>query len=78
MPSPRTMQVRVQSGIRGKLWHRCNAHSLCAGEHVYFAKGSNYQGGFLVKDSGTKTRPIFSPPTARERRLASPIQTLQF
>jgi hypothetical protein len=35
-----------------------NAHSFCAGEHIYFAKGSNYQGGFVVKESGTEARPI--------------------
>ena len=35
-----------------------NAQAFCAGEHIYFARGSSYHGGFLVKDSGSADKPI--------------------
>ena len=35
-----------------------NAHTFCAGEHIYFARGSSYHGGFLVKNSGSLSQPI--------------------
>ncbi len=35
-----------------------NAQAFCAGEYIYFARGSSYHGGFVVKDSGSADRPI--------------------
>ena len=35
-----------------------NAHHFCAGDTVFFARGSEYRGGFVVKDSGTADSPI--------------------
>ena len=35
-----------------------NKHVFCAGEHIYFARGSGYHGGFAVKESGTSDQPI--------------------
>jgi len=33
-------------------------HSFRPGDVVYFARGSNYRGGFVVKGSGTASQPI--------------------
>lgn len=35
-----------------------NAHHFCPGDTVYFARGSEYEGGFVVRDSGEPGRPI--------------------
>ncbi len=35
-----------------------NAHPFCPGEHLFFARGSSYVGGFAIRDSGTAARPI--------------------
>lgn len=39
-----------------------NAHTFCAGEHIYFARGSSYHGGFEVRESGSPTQPITLTP----------------
>lgn len=48
-------------GSKGRPWKSLaplDAHTFCAGEHIYFARGSSYHGGFLVKESGSATQPI--------------------
>jgi len=35
-----------------------NSHTFKPGESVYFARGSSYNGGVLIKDSGTDSSPI--------------------
>ena len=35
-----------------------NTQAFCAGEHIYFARGSSYHGGFVVKNSGSANHPI--------------------
>jgi hypothetical protein len=35
-----------------------NAHAFCAGERIYFARGSSYHGGFAVQGSGSADHPI--------------------
>ncbi len=35
-----------------------NSHTFNPGDSVYFAKGSAYTGGLVIKDSGTASRPI--------------------
>lgn len=35
-----------------------NTHHFCAGDTVYFARGSEYKGGFAIRDSGEPGRPI--------------------
>jgi len=51
----------IGPGTKARPWKSLaplNAHSFCAGEHIYFARGSSYRGGFQVKDSGSSAQPI--------------------
>lgn len=48
-------------GTRQRPWKTLaavNSHTFKPGDSVYFARGSTYTGGFIIKDSGTAAQPI--------------------
>tara|TARA_B100000029_G_scaffold516563_1_gene631092 strand:+ start:3400 stop:4740 length:1341 start_codon:yes stop_codon:yes gene_type:complete len=51
----------INPGTFRKPWktlERVNRHTFNAGDTIFFSKNSNFSGGLLISDSGTKDKPI--------------------